>query len=98
MKNGEMFFLGCFNNCYDSETKLCLSLEIKGFLTKIDAISHMPSLVSQRNARVITSKITNKEMCYWSYHVYEKLLGDLRVWWRDAHSFHIYGGSHQEFD
>ena len=64
MKNGEIFFLGCFNNCYDSKTKLCLSLVIKGFLTKIDAISHVPSLVSQRNARVITSKIANKEMCY----------------------------------
>lgn len=64
MKNGERFFLVFFSNCYDSETKLCLNLEIKGFLTKIDAISHVPSLVSRQNARVITSKIANKEMCY----------------------------------
>ena len=64
MKNGEFFFLVVSVIVMIQKQNCVLSLEIKGFLTKIDAISHVPSLVSQRNARVITSKIANKEMCY----------------------------------
>ena len=55
MKKGEIFLLRGFLNCHDSETKLCWSIKVKGFPSKVDAISHVPGLVSLRNVGVMTS-------------------------------------------